>query len=145
MKPKFRDSKREIKPIHGLSIKHVKFMGQIKRYAGSFIGCYPNISDDPIAFTQPRPFPVPVTRIEFESDNNDKADQHRCENQQHLGQDAANKPLHFEICTQAYLNWQMPGVKLPERRGKKLQYLPLIASGSMMKHRSTSFNIGAMV
>ena len=33
------------KAIHGLSVKHVEFMGLIKRYAKSIIGCYPNIGE----------------------------------------------------------------------------------------------------
>ena len=42
-------------PIRGLLIKHVEFMGLIKRYARSFIGCYPSFSEGQIVFTQPRP------------------------------------------------------------------------------------------
>ena len=43
------------KPIHGISINYVEFMDLIKRYARTFIRCYPNISEHQIVFTQPRP------------------------------------------------------------------------------------------
>ncbi len=33
------------RPIHGLPVKKVEFMGLVKRYAESFIGCYPNIGE----------------------------------------------------------------------------------------------------
>ena len=43
------------KPIHGSSIKHLEFMGLIKRYARPFIECHPNINEREIVFTYPRP------------------------------------------------------------------------------------------
>ena len=45
----------KLKPIHGLPVKHVEFMGLAKRYTEPFIGCYPNISEGQIVFTQSRP------------------------------------------------------------------------------------------
>ena len=43
--PNSETSSGKSKLIHGLSLKHVEFMGLIKRYAKSITGCYPNISE----------------------------------------------------------------------------------------------------
>ena len=43
--PNSKTQSGKSKPIHGLPIKYVEFMGLVKRYAESFIGCYPNFNE----------------------------------------------------------------------------------------------------
>jgi len=43
--PNPKIQKGKSKAIHGLSFKHVEFMGLLKPYAKSIVGCYPNIGE----------------------------------------------------------------------------------------------------